>query len=84
MEHSIRKNNAELASVLRSHAAELAAMPELQQRLVFAIRARLEMIQPHVDTWPQVWGRYRWDKSGLRPKTSTPESRAFGQNDFNQ
>ena len=54
VEHAIRQNNADVSARLRDRTADLAGMPEIRQRLVTALRMRLEMIHPHIDTWPQV------------------------------
>lgn len=57
VEHVVAQHNAALALELSSPAMvqQLAAMP-LRGRLAAAVRRRLEMTAPFIDSWPQVRG----------------------------
>lgn len=52
VEHFIACSNARLMEALKLRAAELQALP-VQDRVRVAIKLRLEMVQPHIGSWPQ-------------------------------
>ena len=56
VEHAIRRDNTEHMARMQERGEELIGLPELQQRLSLALRMRLELLQPHMASWPQVSG----------------------------
>lgn len=52
VEHVIRHNNAALAAELQEHQQQFTAMP-LPQRIAAAVKRRLEMNAPYMNSWPQ-------------------------------
>jgi hypothetical protein len=63
VEHFLRASNAALAAELQDGQQQYLALP-VRQRIAAAVRRRLEMNAPHMDSWPQVccasgWGAAR-------------------------
>ena len=58
VEHVIRRGNADLSARLRAGQAEGGGSgggaADLHQRLRHALKMRLELVEPHIDQWPQV------------------------------
>lgn len=55
VEHFISQQNAELSRELEASQQQYLALP-LRQRITAAVRRRLELNAPYMDSWPQVWG----------------------------
>lgn len=53
VEHFVSRCNDELNAELAAMADELKAMP-IRERIRWAVQRRLEMVQPYIDSWPQV------------------------------
>jgi ubiquinone biosynthesis protein COQ9 len=54
VEHAMKSWNQRFDGELEKRGEDLMGLKEVKQRLAAALRMRLEMIHPYIDTWPQV------------------------------
>ena len=72
VEHFVSGCDAALAKELQERHEELAEL-EIQNRLLLAMQSRLQMLEPHVDTWSQAG---RDGRPARRPPRTPPSPRA--------
>jgi len=72
VEHFVSGCDAALAKELQERHEELAEL-EIQNRLLLAMQSRLQMLEPHVDTWSQAG---RDGRPARRPPRTPPSPHA--------
>ena len=74
VEHFVSGCDAALAKELQERHEELAEL-EIQNRLLLAMQSRLQMLEPHVDTWSQAG---RDGRPTRRPPRTPPSPKGAG------
>ena len=74
VEHFVSGCDAALAKELQERHEELAEL-EIQNRLLLAMQSRLQMLEPHVDTWSQAG---RDGRPARRPPRTPPSPKGAG------
>ena len=68
VEHFITQCNRRLAQELEARREELKTPgTHMAQRFALLLRLRLEMLQPHISSWPQVSGSNLYHAAALFP-----------------